>query len=171
MKNVFISSFLLSLLLVSCGVTSPQDLAKSHLELIKAGKSSEANQQYCMTKESLRLHSVKGFEILSSQLKTQDGLSYTQTITKLDTDQTVYKNIEENGITAPRKQSIQQVKLEIWKSDDFYNRIVSETAKLNDMTQKLGSTQKQLPVPNRSEVNSASSCIFLEFEQFESDKI
>jgi hypothetical protein len=127
MKNIVIPTFLISLSLASCGVTSPQDLAKSHLELVKAGKSSEANQQYCMTKESLRLHSVKEFKILSSQSKMQDGLSHTEIITKLDTDQTVYKNIEENGIVAPRKKSIEQVNLEIWKSDDFYNRIVSET--------------------------------------------
>ncbi|WP_392478915.1 hypothetical protein [Nostoc sp. C110] len=171
MKNIVIPIFLIGLSLASCAATSLQDLAKSHLELIKAGKSSEANQQYCMTKESLRLHSVKGFEILSSQSKTQNGLSYTEILTKLDTEQTVYKNIEENGIAAPRKQSIQQVNLEVWKSDDFYNRIVSETAKLNDFSQKIGSNQKQLPVPNRSEVNSNSLCVFLDFEQFESDKL
>jgi len=175
MRYFAIPNFLIALLLISCGTSSPQDLAKSHLELLQSNKNSEANQQYCIQKESLRLQAIKGFEIINSQSKVRDGSSFTEVVSKIDTNQTVLKNVEANGVTVPRPQSIQQVSLEIWKSNDFYNNYVAETANINNLAQKTealtGIKQKTSPVPNRTEVNKAHLCVFLPFDQFENDTL
>jgi hypothetical protein len=170
MKTLVIPTVLIGLSLTSCG-TSPQDLGKNHLELLKAGKSSDANQQYCVPKDSLSLYSVKEFEILSSQSKTQNGKSYIEVVAKVDTDQSVLKNAEVNGVPVRRKQPIQQVTLEIWKSDDIYNMEVSNIAKLNEISQKNKMGLKSLRVPNKSEFSSASLCVVLPSEQFEDDEL
>jgi len=73
--------------------------------------------------------------------------------------------------SAPKHQPIQQVTLEIWQPDDFYNLYVSTSVKLNDLVHQgqtlTGIIQKSSPVPSRSEVSNAPSCVFLPYEQFE----
>ncbi|UKP01480.1 hypothetical protein [Nostoc sp. UHCC 0870] len=164
---------LLGLLLTGCGSMSPQDLAKNHLELIKGSKSSEAIQQYCSSKDSLRLHSLKSFEILASQPKKEGELLYTEITAKIDTDQTVLKKHEVEGIPISKPQKIEQITLEVWKSDDFFSKAVSSAAKLNDSGEKVaaltGSPAIKVPTPVRSDFNKSTSCVFLPFKQFDNE--
>ena len=164
---------LLGLSLASCSSISPNDLAKSHLEFVKAGKASEANQQYCNFKDSLILHSLKNFAILASQSKKEGSLSYTEITTKVDTDQTILKKVEAEGLSVSKPQTIKQITLEVWKSDDFYNKAVLTAAKLNDIGEKVGvltgSPAMRTSNPVRSDFNKSSSCIFLPFNQFKNE--
>lgn len=157
----------------SCS-SSPQSLAESHLEQIKSGKVSQANQQYCFPNETLQLHTVKSFKIISSQQKIQDNLSYTEVIANIETDQYRFKSVDKEGVSIPQKEVLQQITLNIWRSDDFYQSHVKNTAKLNDLTNSTaaltGIQGKTFPAPNREEVNKESLCIFLPPEQFKSDK-
>lgn len=154
--------------------SSPQSLGESHLDKIKSGKASQANQQYCMPSETLRLYTIKSFKVNSSQQKTRDNLLYTEVIADIETDQVRFKNMDNGGIAIPQKQVIQQVTLEIWKSDDFYQESVISKARLNDLVKSSAAlTGTQLPtlsVPEREKINKEPLCIFLPFEQFESDK-
>lgn len=168
---LFSAFFLLSI--TACS-SNPQSLAEKHLDMIKSGKASQANQQYCMTGETLRLHTVNSFKVTSSQRKTRDNLPYTEVVASIETDQFRFKNVDNGGVMVPQKEVLQQVTLEVWKSDDFYQEVVKTTAKLNDLaksTAALTGTQTATSsVPDRDKVNKDSLCIFLPFEQFESDK-
>jgi len=153
--------------------SSPQSLAEKHLDQIKSGKASQANQQYCMTGETLRLHTVNSFKVTSFQQKTRDNLPYTEVVANIETDQYRFKNVDNNGVMAPQKEVLRQVTLEIWKSDDFYQVSVKSAAKLNDLGKSTvaltGAQPVTLSVPDRGKVNKESLCVFLPFEQFESD--
>lgn len=148
---------------------SPSSLAENHLELLKSGNATKANQQYCLPSDTLRLYSVKSFQILSSQPKTSYNLPYTEVVAKIETDQYRFRKVDEGGVTVPEKEVIKQVTLDIWKSDDLYQAMVVSTAKLNDLKQKLGTQTKTLPKDERGEVNKQHLCVFLPFEQFESE--
>jgi hypothetical protein len=171
-RNYLISTFFL-LSITACS-SSPQSLAEKHLDMIKSGKSSQANQQYCMPSETLRLHTVNSFKVSSSQQKTRDNLPYTEVVASIETDQFRFKNVDNGGVIVPKKEVLQQVTLEVWKSDDFYQELVKTTAKLNDLgksTAALTGTQATTQsVPVRDKVNKDSLCIFLPFDQFESDQ-
>lgn len=164
---------LLAVLTTGCG-TSPRSLAESHLEAIKTGNASKANQQYCNPTETLELHTVKSFEILSSQDKNRDNLPYTEVTAKIDTDQYRFKNVTSNGITVPQQEVLQQVTIEVWKSDNFYQEVLISTAKLNDLGKSTaaltGIPQKTMDVPARDTVSKNDLCVFLPYEQFDSDK-
>ena len=56
------------LLFTTACSSSPQSLAESHLDQIKSGKASQANQQYCMPSETLRLYTVKSFKVNKESL-------------------------------------------------------------------------------------------------------
>jgi hypothetical protein len=153
---------------------SPQSLAENHLDQIKSGKSSQANQQYCITSETLRLHTVKSFKVISSQQKTRDNFPYTEVAFNIETDQFRFKNVGNGEVMIPQKEVLKQVILEIWKSDDFYQKLVKSYAKANDSANSVaaltGTKIETLSVPDRGEVNKESLCVFLPFKQFESDK-
>ncbi|MBN8564901.1 MAG: hypothetical protein J0L70_30755 [Leptolyngbya sp. UWPOB_LEPTO1] len=158
-----LAPLLLALLGLAACSSSPTSLAENHLKLLVSNKSSEANQQYCMTGETLRLHSLKSFHIANTQKKTRDSLEYTEVTAKIDTDQ--YR-LGKSG-----KELLQQVTLEVWNSEDFYQYSVKSTAKLNDLGAKTatltGTRQVNLAAPAREKVNKASTCVFLPFDQFE----
>lgn len=174
MKHKYPTLYIIFLLFTTSCVSSPQSLAEIHLEQIKLGKVSQANQQYCMPSDTLRLHTVKSSKVISSQQKTQDNLSYIEVIANIETDQYRFKSIDKEGISIPQKEVLNQVKLEIWKSDDFYQSHVKNTAKLNDLTNSTaaltGIQGKTFLAPKREEINKESLCIFLPFEQFKDDK-
>lgn len=169
----YLLSALFLLSITACS-SSPQSLAENHLDMIKSGKVSQANQQYCITSETLRLHTVSSFKVTSSQQKTRDNFPYTEVVASIETDQFRFKNVDKGGVMVPQKDVLQQVTLEVWKSDDFYQELVKTTAKLNDLaksTAALTGTQTATSsVPDRNKVSKESLCIFLPFEQFESDK-
>ncbi len=173
MKKFTFGFLLLGLFLASCSSISPGDFAKSHLELIKIGKASEANQQYCSLKDTLRLNSLKGFVILSSESKSKGQLSYTEITAKVDTDQTVLKKVEVEGVPSLKPQPIEQITLEVWKPDDFYNNAVNTAAKINQNGEEVaaltGLPQRNVSNPIRDDFNKSSSCIFLPFNQFQNE--
>lgn len=170
-----VSILMLGLLVTSCNSMSPQDLAKNHLELIKSSKSSEAIKQYCSSKDSLKLHSLKSYEILNSQSKKEGESLYNEITAKVDTDQTVLKKTktEVEGISISKPQKIEQITLEVWKPDDFYNKVVLSAAKLNESGEKVavltGSPAIKVPTPVRSDYSQLSLCISLPFRQFENE--
>jgi hypothetical protein len=158
--------------ITACGV-NPKSLAESHLEQIKTGKASQANQQYCMPSDSLRLHTLKSFSVTNSQEQKRDGSSYTEVTANIETDQSRLESIEKDGIKIPQKEILKQVTLEIWKSDDFYQELVKSTAKLNDLGRKTaaltGKPPTSMSTPEREKVNKESLCVHLPFKQFESE--
>ncbi len=148
---------------------SPKSLAENHLQLLKSGNATKANQQYCLPSDTLRLYSVKSFQIISSQPKTSYNLPYTEVVANIETDQYRFKQVDKGGVTVSEKEVIKQVALDIWKSDDLYQAIVVSEAKLNDMVQKLGTKTKNSPKQEREKVNKQHLCVFLSFEQFEDE--
>jgi hypothetical protein len=154
--------------------SSPQSLAEDHLDQIKSGKASQANQQYCITSETLRLHTVNSFKVIGSQQKIRDNLPYTEVVSNIETDQFRFKNVGNGDIMVPQKEVLKQVTLEIWKSDDFYQELVKSKAKLNDLAKSTaaltGTETETSSVPDRGKVNKESLCVFLPFEQFQSGK-
>ncbi len=117
-RKHYIFVFLIVLLLTAIACSSPKSLAENHLSFLQAGNFSKANQQYCKPSETLKLHSVKSFQILSFESKTDNNLSYTEVVAKLNTEQFNFKRVRRGGI--PEKDALKQVTLEVWKSKDFY---------------------------------------------------
>ena len=139
MKNISRVAVLLVVgAITGCSSTSsPESLAKSHLDLVQAGKSTEANQQYCNVTASLDLHSLKSYQILSTKPQTVENFKLTELAVKVETEQTLLKNKPlPNGLLAPTTVPIEQVTLQVWNSDDFYSNLVKVTAKLNDLGKK-----------------------------------
>lgn len=164
------------LAITSCSSSSdPKSLASSHLDHLKTGGSASAQKQSCNVGESLRLHTVKGFEVVGVQPKSVDGLSYQEVVAKVDTDQTRLKAVEKEGIKIPESQKIDQVTIEVWESDLFFNRLISSTAKINDSAERVaaltGAPATKVSVPTRDKVSSDRFCVFLPYEQFENEKI
>ncbi len=172
MKRILLAAAAVAL--SSCS-PSPKDLGTSHLDLIKSGKVSQANQQYCMKGEILRLHSIKSFQPVESQPKNRDEFSYVEVTAKIDTDQDRFKKVTTDGVETLKKEILQQATLEIWNSDDFYQELIKTTAKLNDLSRSssalTGSVFKAMPSPDRSKVSAEKLCVFLPYEQFESDEL
>ncbi|MBE9011622.1 hypothetical protein IQ250_15555 [Pseudanabaenaceae cyanobacterium LEGE 13415] len=116
---------------------------------------------------------MKSFQVTDSQSKTRDGKNYIEVTAKIETDQYRFKKVDRGGASIPEKEVLQQVTLEVWNSDDFYQQLVATTARFNDMGKTTaaltGSQPQTMPVPTRDEVNKEKSCIFAPFEQFESE--
>ena len=169
-RKHYIFVLLIVLLLTAIACISPKSLAENHLSFLQAGNFSKAYQQYCKPSETLKLHSVKSFQILSFESKTDNNLSYTEVVAKLDTDQFNFKRVRRGGI--PKKDGLKKVTLEVWKSTDFYQKSVSFIAKLNDLL-KVSLLPRyfedaKLATPSRKHFNKQTLCIFLPLEQFES---
>ena len=169
-RKHYIFVLLIVLLLTAIACISPKSLAENHLSFLQAGNFSKAYQQYCKPSETLKLHSVKSFQILSFESKTDNNLSYTEVVAKLDTDQFNFKRVRRGGI--PKKDGLKKVTLEVWKSTDFYQKSVSFIAKLNNLL-KVSLLPRyfedaKLATPSRKHFNKQTLCIFLPLEQFES---
>jgi hypothetical protein len=168
----YILTVLIFLSATACS-SNPKSIVEKHLEFIKSGNASNANQQYCVPSETLRLHTLKSFQVTDSQSKTRDGKSYTEVTAKVETDQYRLKKVDKDGVTVPERETLQQVTLEVWNSEDFYQRLLAETAKINDMANSTaaltGNPARTLPSPTREKVNKEGSCVFAPFAQFESE--
>lgn len=169
-RKHYIFVFLIVLLLTAIACSSPKSLAENHLSFLQAGNFSKANQQYCKPSETLKLHSVKSFQILSFESKTDNNLSYTEVVAKLNTEQFNFKRVRRGGI--PEKDALKQVTLGVWKSKDFYQKSVLFIAKLNNLLE-LSLLPKyfedaKLATPTREQFNKQSLCVFIPLEQFES---
>lgn len=158
------------LLLTATACSNPKSLAESHLDLLKSGNFSQANQQYCQPSETLKLHSVKSFQILSSEPKTYDSLPYTEVVAKLDTEQFNFKRVSKKDI--PEKERLTQVTLQVWKADNFYQKSLLSIDKLNELiksyTAPLYFKDAKIAKPSRDTINKNNLCVFLPVEQFDS---
>lgn len=153
------------LLLAGCSA-SPDNLAEEHLSFIQTGNVSEAREQYCVLGESLRLHDVRNFEIVSTTTKSRYGFEFTEIVANVDTSQ--FKLIDPG--TGPQQIPIRQVTIEVWDSDDFYEGLVLSIARFNELSQRnesiTGIPEEPLDTPGREAVNPSKLCAFLPFEQF-----
>jgi len=148
---------------VSCAPKPKSEvLAINHLELLKSGKTAEANQQYCSIEDPLLLNSISSYKITNSRPSISDGAQMTDYIVEVETSQ-----------TNPRLKS-NPVEINIVKSEDFYAVIVKSNEafnkKMTDALAPIGRSHTPLEPPKRESINSAELCIFLSPEQFEVEK-
>lgn len=165
---IFILFIVLLFTLTAC--SNPTSLAESHLSLLQSGNSTKANKQYCKPSETLKLHSVKSFQILSSEPKTDNNIPYTEVVAKINSDQFNFKRVSDKDI--PEKDLLTQITLQVWESQNFYKKM---GLFVNDFNDSLKSDllpqyieEAKLLMPSRQEFNEQSSCIFFPVEQFES---
>jgi hypothetical protein len=151
-------------LLTGCS-QSPKSLVESHLQLIKDGKQAEANDQYCIPKESLKLHTITAFKVPQLKADETEGASVQVVFPEIQTSQFRFKTNPEGSLTSEKEQ-LKTVKIQVWKSDDFYQRYVKSTAEVNNLTRTTslitGSKPDLLPQPTREDVNSAPICVIVE---------
>ncbi|MBW4662967.1 MAG: hypothetical protein KME01_01995 [Chroococcus sp. CMT-3BRIN-NPC107] len=169
-RQHYIFVLLIVLLLTAIACSNPKSLAENHLSLLESSNPSKANAQYCTPGETLKLHSVKSFQILSSRNKTDNSLPYTEVVAKLDTEQFNFKRVRRGGI--PEKDALKQVTLEVWKSKDFYQKSVLFVDELNNLLKSFllpgYFEDAKLATPSREQFNKQSLCVFIPLEQFES---
>ncbi len=160
------NSILLALcviLITSCTPKPKSEaLIENHLELLKSGRTVEANKQYCGIEDPLLLKSVNSYKIINSQSKNNVETPRTSYTVKVETSQ-----------TSPRIKS-DTVQIDIMKPEDFYAATVKSNNEFNEkMREALAPTGRSpvpLEPPKREEVSTNELCIFLPFEQFEIEK-
>lgn len=153
------------LLLAGCG-GSRSDLATKHLSNIERGKITQAQEQYCIPEEQLRLYAVDDFKIASTAQKKDAGLQYIEVIADIKTKQ--------NIITSQGTKPLTQVELQVWESDEFFQNIVQSTAEINSIAGSIykttGIKTDSLETPERSEISQNGSCVFVPFKQFDPEE-
>ncbi len=164
MKRVFTIAPLL-LILFGCA-PSPKSLVESHLQLIKDGKQAEANAQYCIPKETLKLHTVTAFKVSELVPDKKESSSVLVVFPEIDTPQFKFKTNAEGQLTAEKEKIT--VKIQVWKSEEFYQAYVKSRSEINNLIRSssaiTGSAPKILPIPTREDVNSADKCLYVEAE-------
>lgn len=153
MKLKSLAAIAFLLLITGCQQT-PDSLVYSHLNLIKSGKLAEANKQYCTPTETLALHSVKSFTIPEPQPEIIGNFTIPEYTVTVESDQFIFKVNPDSSPTS-EKAPIATTKIQVWKSEEFYQQSVKASAQLN----RLINSANPLPVPERSSVNAAPECL------------
>ena len=141
------------LLLAGC-TQSPDSLVQSHLTLLKSGKLAEANRQYCTPAETLALHSVKSFTVPAPQPEVIGDFTVPKYDVQIESEQYNIRRSTDEPATS-EKVPITTAKINVWKSENFYQHSVKVSAQIN----RLSNSANPLPVPERSSVNAAPECL------------
>jgi hypothetical protein len=140
---------LLSFSLLACSTN--KNLAEQHLQLLKSGKQAEAQQQYCSLGDNLRLIEVEDFQLISETNIDDNGIQYTY------------------SVDSPEIEN--QVIIEVYRPDDFFNVAVRSNSQLNNLlkssSELMGEVHTGIETPKREDYSSNEYCVFLPFEQFE----
>lgn len=142
------------LLLISGCTQSPDSLVQSHLALLKSGKLAEANRQYCTPTETLALHSVKSFTVPTPEPEVIGDFTVPLYNVQIESEQYNIRRSPDEPATS-EKVPITTAKINVWKSEDFYQHAIKVSAQIN----RLSNSATLLPVPERSSVNAAPECL------------
>lgn len=159
MRRVVLSA--IALTLAACQNSKP--LAEQHLEALKAGETAKAQAQLCVPGDSLLLHSVKSYEVVSTNEASRDGRSFAEVVANVQSDQVRMDGVNRVPIT--------QVKIEVWEPDTFYDQLLATNAQLNELGKRTealtGIPQPSLENPPRDSVSQSKECVSLPYDQFQ----